>query len=67
MKWVKRFGIVISALPITLAAVWVLYEIFGMCINLFVFIQKRGTHLEPETMLIVCPLSHFQQKCGKLK
>ncbi len=33
MKWVKRFGIVMSSLPIVLVVVWVLYEIFGMCIN----------------------------------
>lgn len=33
MKWAKRFGIVMISLPIALAAVWVLYEIFGMCIN----------------------------------
>ena len=33
MNWAKRFGIVILSLPIALIAVWVLYEIFGMCIN----------------------------------
>ena len=33
MNWAKRFGIVLLSLPIALIAVWVLYEIFGMCIN----------------------------------
>lgn len=33
MKWAKRFGIVMLSLPIALVIVWVLYEIFGMCIN----------------------------------
>ncbi len=33
MKWVKRFGIVMLSLPIVLAIVYVLYEIFGMYIN----------------------------------
>ena len=33
MKRAKRFGIVMLSLPIALVVVWVLYEIFGMCIN----------------------------------
>ena len=33
MKWAKRFGIVMLSFPIALVVVWVLYEIFGMCIN----------------------------------
>ncbi len=33
MNWVKRFGIVMLFLPIALIVVWVLYEVFGMCIN----------------------------------
>ena len=33
MKWAKRFGIVMLSLPIALVIVWVIYEIFGMCIN----------------------------------
>lgn len=33
MKWLKRLGIALLALPITLIAIFVLYEIFGMCIN----------------------------------
>ncbi len=33
MKWLKRFGILILTLPITLLLIWGLYEIFGMCIN----------------------------------
>lgn len=33
MKWLKRFAVVILFLPITLAIVWGIYEIFGMCIN----------------------------------
>ena len=33
MKWAKRFGIVMLSLPIALVIVWMLYEIFGMCIN----------------------------------
>lgn len=33
MKWLKRFGIVILALPIALLVIWELYEVFGMCIN----------------------------------
>lgn len=33
MKWLKRFGIVLLSLPIMLMVIWVLYEIFGMCVN----------------------------------
>ncbi|MCI9133579.1 MAG: hypothetical protein HFI31_05235, partial [Lachnospiraceae bacterium] len=33
MKWGKRFGILMLSLPIALVIVWMLYEIFGMCIN----------------------------------
>ncbi len=33
MKWEQKFGIVTLSLPIALVVVWVLYEIFGMCIN----------------------------------
>ena len=33
MKWAKRFGIVMLSLPIALVIVWVIYEIFGRCIN----------------------------------
>lgn len=33
MKWLKRFGIAILTLPITLLVIWGLYEVFGMCIN----------------------------------
>lgn len=33
MKWLKRLGIVVVSLPIALVLVWVIYEIFGMCIN----------------------------------
>ena len=33
MKWLKRLGIALLALPVTLIAILVLYEIFGMCIN----------------------------------
>lgn len=33
MKWLKRTGLVLLALPIILIAILVLYEIFGMCVN----------------------------------
>lgn len=33
MKWLKRFGIEILFLPVTLFVIWGLYEAFGMCIN----------------------------------
>jgi len=33
MKWLKRAGIAVFALPVILAVSWISYEIFGMCIN----------------------------------
>lgn len=33
MKWLKRTGLVLLALPMILIAILVLYEIFGMCVN----------------------------------
>ncbi len=33
MKWLKKLGIAILTLPITLFVIWGLYEVFGMCIN----------------------------------
>ena len=33
MKWLRRSGIVLLSLPVALVAAWVIYEIFGMCIN----------------------------------
>lgn len=33
MKCLKRFGIAILFLPVVLAGIWAVYEIFGMCIN----------------------------------
>ena len=33
MKWLKRFGIAFLSLPIILMVIFVLYEIFGMCVN----------------------------------
>ncbi len=32
-KYLKRLGIVMLLLPLALAAVWLIYEIFGMCVN----------------------------------
>lgn len=33
MKWLKRAGIVFLLLPIILVIIFILYEIFGMCMN----------------------------------
>lgn len=33
MKWLKRAGTVILLMPLLLAAIFVLYEVFGMCVN----------------------------------
>ena len=33
MKWLKRVLIVILSLPVVLVIIFVLYEIFGMCVN----------------------------------
>ncbi len=33
MKWLKRFGIAILTLPVTLLVILGVYEILGMCIN----------------------------------
>ncbi len=33
MKLLKRLGIAVLALPIVLAVLWGLYEVFGMCVN----------------------------------
>ena len=60
MNWAKRFGIVILSLPIALIAVWVLYEIFGMCINHIATKNQTNTlrtNLESEIsdIEIVCP------------
>lgn len=33
MKWLKRFGLALIFLPILLTVIFVLYEIFGMCVN----------------------------------
>lgn len=33
MKWLKRTGILLISLPFLLIAVFILYEIFGMCVN----------------------------------
>ena len=33
MKWIKRLAVVILALPIAIASIFVIYEIFGLCVN----------------------------------
>lgn len=33
MKWLKRTGLFVLLLPVMTIAVFVLYEIFGMCVN----------------------------------
>ena len=33
MKWLKRTGLIIICLPFLLIIIFILYEIFGMCIN----------------------------------
>jgi len=43
MKWLKRIGIGILALPITLLVIWVLYEAFGMCVNHIATRQQTST------------------------
>lgn len=51
MKWLKRFGIVLLSLPIILIAIFVLYEIFGMCVNHIATEEQTNTlqmHLESE-------------------
>lgn len=51
MKWLKRFGIAILTLPITLLVIWGVYEIFGMCINHIATKVQTDTlqmHLEHE-------------------
>lgn len=51
MKWLKRFGIVLLSLPVILIVIFVLYEIFGMCINHIATERQTKTlqmHLENE-------------------
>ena len=51
MKWLKRLGIALLSLPILLIVTFVLYEIFGMCINHIATKQQTDTlrmHLESE-------------------
>ncbi len=33
MKWLKRTGLALLLLPVIIIAVFILYEIFGMCVN----------------------------------
>ena len=33
MKWLKRLGVALLCLPVMLVVVFVIYEIFGMCMN----------------------------------
>ncbi|MDE6064103.1 MAG: hypothetical protein K2G20_05920 [Lachnospiraceae bacterium] len=33
MKWLKRTGLVLLSLPIIVVTIFILYEIFGMCVN----------------------------------
>lgn len=33
MKWLKRTGLALLLLPVIVIAVFILYEIFGMCVN----------------------------------
>ena len=33
MKWMKRIGLGVLLFPVILLAVFVLYEVFGMCVN----------------------------------
>ena len=51
MKWLKRIGIGFLFLPVFLIAFWVLYEIFGMCVNHIATKQQTEqlqAHLEQE-------------------
>lgn len=51
MKWLKRTGVALLALPIILIAMFVFYEIFGMCVNHITTKQqtdKLQTNLEHE-------------------
>lgn len=51
MKWLKRFGIVVLCLPILLIVIFVLYEIFGMCVNHIATEEQTNTlqeHLASE-------------------
>ncbi len=43
MKWLKRLGIAILALPIILLIIWGLYEVFGMCANHRATEKQTGT------------------------
>ncbi len=43
MKWIKRLGIAILALPFILLIIWGLYEIFGMCVNRLAAEKQTGT------------------------
>ncbi len=43
MRWLKRFGIALLTLPVTMLGIWGLYEVFGMCINHIA--TKEQTHI----------------------
>ena len=43
MKWLKRFGIALLVLPIILIIIFILYEIFGMCINRIATREQTNT------------------------
>lgn len=40
---VKRFGITVLILPVTLFVIWGLYEVFGMCINQIATKEQTNT------------------------
>ena len=52
MKWLKRLGVALLFLPVMLVVVFVIYEIFGMCMNHIATKEQTDTlrgNLENET------------------
>ena len=43
MRWVKRLGIMTLFLPVLLAVIWVLYQIFGMGVNYMATREQTNT------------------------
>lgn len=56
MKWLKRTGLALLLLPVVLAAVLILYELFGMCVN------HAATRRQTDTLK-----AHLQQELSDME
>lgn len=67
MKRLKRCGIVILSLPIALAAVWMIYEIFGMYTNHTATVKQTNTlRMNLENEISDIEIIHVYSETGNI-